>query len=154
MPNPHDEPVTVELSPEHADVLARMAASYGGAAPAGWLRIVVRQECSVDPEIAGTVNVRVVVVRTPDGLVQETYRPPRDLHFVVGDMLRELAAQSPTSTVVLDLVVDADGSHTGTVVQDVPRVLAGERDDTSSKPVHEYLERNRAELEQLAARLG
>ncbi|KQR11774.1 hypothetical protein [Cellulomonas sp. Leaf334] len=137
---------TVDLSPEGRALVSRIARSYGAAAPPGWVRIVARQECSVGAEADGIANVRVVVVATPDGLVQEHYRPPRDLHFETGDMLRELAAESPTQTVVMNLRIDRDGTHHATVTVDVPRVLVGIHDETSSKPVHEYLERNRAEL--------
>lgn len=154
MHNHPGERVTIELSPEHRDVLARMAESYAQGAPEGWLRVVLRNECSVDPAIAGSVDVCTVVIRTAEGLAQQDYDPPTDLYFDTFDMLNELAEQSPTRTVVLHLVVDRDGAWSGRVEQDVPRVLAGIRDDTSSKPVHEYLERNRAELEELAGRLG
>lgn len=151
-PDPPDEPVTLELSPAQHDVLGALARAYAAAAPQGWLRVVVRHECSTDPEIRGRVAVRQVVVLTPQGLVQERCEAPDDMHFEIGDLLDELAEQSPTRTVVLHLVVDRDGTWSGRVEQDVPRVLAGIRDDTSSKPVHEHLERNRAELEELAAR--
>ena len=154
MPNHHDESSTVPLTPEQQQVLAAVAGAYGRAAPEGWLRLVVRNETSVDPEHRGGVAVQQVVRRTPDGLVQEAFHEPDEMFFELADLLDELAAASPTRTVVLHLVVDADGSHTARLEQDVPRVLAGVRDDTSSKPVHEYLERNRAELEELAARLG
>ncbi|GEL98903.1 hypothetical protein [Cellulomonas terrae] len=142
---PDDAP-TLDLTPDQLDLVGRIAQSYAAAAPAGWVRIVARQECSVGEDARGIANVRVVVVETPDGLVQEDYSPPRDLHFQTGDMLRELAAGSPTQTVVLNLVVDRDGTHRAAVTVDVPRVLVGIRDETSSEPVHDYLERNRAEL--------
>ncbi len=143
----------VGLAPEHQQVLERMVRSYPTTAPAGWLRIVVREECSADPQVAGNASVQAVVVRGPDGLAQHEYRPPDDLYFPAGDMLRELAAASPTLTVVLELVVDATGRHAARVVQGEPRLLAGIRDETSSVPVHRYLERHRAELEALAARV-
>lgn len=147
MPNHPDRSGSVELSPEQRDVVERIARSYAGAAPAGWLRIVSRQECSVAEDSAGIANVRVVVVETPDGgLEQQHFRPPRDLHFATGDLLRELAAASPTQVVVLVLVIDRDGSHAVTVTTDEARVLFGTRDDSSSRPVHDYLERHREEL--------
>lgn len=147
MPNPHGEPgATITLSAEQQALVARIAQSHAAAAPQGWLRIVAREECSVGSEADGIGSVRVVVVETPAGLEQQHFRSSRELHFESGDMLRELAAGAPTQTVVLTLVVDRDGSHQATVTVDVPRVLVGIRDETSSKPVHEYLERNRAEL--------
>lgn len=108
----------------------------------------------MEPQLRGRVAVRDVVRATPEGLVQEPYRPPRDLHFQTGTMLDELAAASPTKTVVMHLVVDRDGRWSGRVEQDVPRVLVGVRDESSSTPVHQHLGRHRAELEDLAARLG
>ncbi len=144
----------VPLSAEHRTVVARMVESYAGSAPAGWVRIVLRKECSVAPELAGAAGVQAVVLRRPDGLVQEHFRVPREHHFLIGDMLRELAAASPTRTVVLELVVDATGDHVVRIVQDVPRLLVGVRDETSSVPVHRYLERHRAELEALDQRLA
>ncbi len=153
MPSRPGEPMVVELSAEHEDLLGRIARSYAAAAPSDWLRIVVRQECSMEPQLRGRVAVREVVRAAPEGLVQEPYRPPRDLHFPTGTMLDTLAAASPTKTVVMHLVVDRDGSWSGRVEQDVPRVLAGVRDETSSTPVHQHLERHRQELEEMAARL-
>jgi hypothetical protein len=146
MPNPGEPDTSMELSAEQEAVVARIARSHGAAAPQGWVRVVAREECSVGPEADGIASVRVVVVETPDGLEQQHFRPSRELHFEQSDLLHELAAASPTKTVVLTLVVDRDGTHEATVTVDVPRVLVGIRDETSSKPVHEYLERNRAEL--------
>jgi hypothetical protein len=147
VPNlPHDTARAVTLRPEHAELVAAIAESYARAAPPGWVRIVSREENSVAEETRGSVSVRVVVVETPTGLEQQHFRPPRDLHFPMGDMLDELAAQSPTQVVVFDLVVDRDGSHTCTITQDVPRILVGIRDETSSGPVHDYLEQHRDEL--------
>jgi hypothetical protein len=146
MPNHPGENATVTLDDEQQALVEQIARSYAAAAPAGWLRIVSRQECSVAGDSAGIANVRVVVVETADGLEQQDYRPPRDLHRQTGDLLRGLAAASPTGVIVLLLVVDRDGSHTVTVTQDEARVLVGRRDETSSRPVHDYLERHREEL--------
>ena len=138
--------MTVALSPDQQSLLERIARSHAAAAPASWLRIVCREECSVSPESDGIGSVRVVVVETPDGLEQQTFRPSDELYFETGDLLHELATGSPTQTVVLTLVIDRDGTREATVRVDVPRVLVGIRDETSSTPVHEYLDRNRAEL--------
>ena len=154
MPSHDDETTTVELTPDERLVVERIARGYAAAAPTGWLRIVNRTECSVAPGDAGRATVRVVVVQGPDGLVQETYRPPDDLYFVVGDLLDQLAGRSPSQSVTFLLVVDRVGGFTVTVTQDAPKLLVGIRDESSSRPVHDYLERNRAELEDLARRLG
>lgn len=154
MPNPPAESVELELSPAHREVLERAALAYAGAVPSTWVRIVVRHECSMDPELRGRVAVREVVCATPEGLVQDGFRAPDEMYFEVAGMLDELAAASPTKTVVMHLVVDRDGRWSGRVEQDVPRVLVGVRDESSSTPVHQHLERHRAELEDLAARLG
>jgi hypothetical protein len=150
MPSPHGEPdaasATITLNAEQEALVERIALSHAGAAPQGWLRVVAREECSVGAEADGIGSVRVVVVETPAGLEQQHFRPSRDLHFETGDLLRALAEQSPTQTIVLLLVVDRDGTHQATVTVDVPRVLVGIRDETSSTPILEYLERNRAEL--------
>lgn len=140
---------SVTLTPEQAEVVRRVARSHAEAAPEGWLRIVTREECSVADGTDGIASVRVVVVETPEGLEQQHFRPSRELHFERGDLLRELAAQSPTQAVVLDLLVDRDGSHRFAVTHDVPRVLDGVRDETSSGPVHDYLELHRDELTRL-----
>ncbi|KQR11775.1 hypothetical protein [Cellulomonas sp. Leaf334] len=141
-----DTPTEVALSPEQTALVDRIVRDHAAAAPPGWLRIVSREECSVSAEADGTGTVQVVVVQTPAGLEQQTFRPSRTLFFENDDLLRELAAESPTQTVVLHLVIDRDGTHEARFTVDVPRVLVGVRDETSSKPVHEYLERNRAEL--------
>lgn len=139
----HADPTsTVDLSPDQQSLVERIARSHAAAAPAGWLRIVSREECSVGPGSDGIGSVRVVVVETADGLEQQTFRPSDELYWESGDLLRELAAASPTQTVVLSVVIDRDGRTEATVVVDVPRVLVGIRDETSSKPVHHYLERN------------
>jgi hypothetical protein len=145
---PDDE---IPLSAEQQAALDRVVRSYTAALPAGSLRLVVREECSVDPESAGTAIVRALVVETPDGLEQRDFDAPRDVYFVLGDLLKELAAASPTRVVVFSLVVDRDGSHTVSVTPDEARLLEGVRDETTSRPVHDYLNRNRAELERLAA---
>ncbi|KQR11773.1 hypothetical protein [Cellulomonas sp. Leaf334] len=137
---------TVDLTPDQQSLVERIARSYAAAAPAGWLRVVCREECSVSPESDGTGSVRVVVVETAAGLEQQTFRPSDELYWESGDLLRELAAASPTQTIVLSVVIDRDGRTEAAVVVDVPRVLVGIRDETSSKPIHHYLERNRAEL--------
>ncbi|GEK22913.1 hypothetical protein [Cellulomonas xylanilytica] len=145
--DPRDDGSTaVTLTDEQSALLASIVRSWAAAAPAGWLRVVTREECSVAPESDGIGSVRIVVVETPDGLEQETFRPSDELYFETSDLLRELAAGSPTQTIVLDVVIDRDGRTEATVVVDTPRVLVGIRDETSSKPVHQYLERNRAEL--------
>jgi len=141
----------IEPSAEQQVALDRIVRSYTDALPAGWVRLVVREECSVDPESAGTAIVRALVVETPDGLEQRDFRAPRDVYFVLSDLMNELAAASPTRVVVLSLVIDRDGSRTVSVTPDEARLLEGVRDETSSRPVHDYLERNRAELERLAA---
>lgn len=146
VPDDAAAPTAIAVSAEQAALVERIARSHAAAAPAGWLRIVCREECSVDPEIDGIASVQEVVVETTNGLEQQPFTPSRELHFESGDMLRELADSSPTQTVVMLLVVDRDGTHEATFTSDVPRVLVGIRDETSSKPVHEYLERNRAEL--------
>lgn len=146
---PIGSPAVVALTPAQVDLVGQIARSYARDAPTGWLRIVSRVECSVAQLTAGSVAVRVVVVQTPDGLVQRHFRAPRDLHFEAGDLLRALAAESPTQVVVLSLVIDRDGSHEATLTQDVPRVLDGIRDETSSGAVHDYLELHRDELERL-----
>lgn len=147
---PHDpQHAPVTLTPEQADVVARLARSHAQAAPDGWLRVVTREECSVADGTDGIASVRVVVVATPEGLEQQHFRPSRELHFERGDLLRELAAQSPTQAVVLDLLVDRDGDYRFAVTRDVPRVLDGVRDETSSRAVHDYLELHRDELTRL-----
>ena len=145
-PDDAPAPSAVTLSADQTALVAQIARSHAAAAPAGWLRIVCREECSVDPEVDGIASVQEVVVENADGLEQQPFRPSRELHFESSDMLRELAADSPTKTVVLHLVVDRDGTHQVTLTVDVPRVLVGIRDETSSKPFHQYLERNRDEL--------
>jgi hypothetical protein len=141
-----DAPAEITLTPEQSAVFERVVRSHAAAAPEGWVRIVSREECSVSAEADGTGTVQVVVVETPAGLEQQTFNPSRQLFFENDDLLRDLAAESPTQTVVLYLVIDRDGTHRATFTVDVPRVLVGIRDETSSKPVHEYLERNRDEL--------
>ena len=143
-----DAPTAVDLSREQAAIVARIATGYGAAAPQGWLRIVSRTECTTSNESAGRLAVRVVVVETPNGLEQDYFRPPRDLHFVVADLLDELAAASPTQTIVFDLVLDRD-RYSATVTNQEVDHLDGMRDETTWKPVHQYLQRNREELERL-----
>lgn len=155
MPNPEvDDAPTVELTPEQRAVVERIATGFPSSAPAGWLRIVSRQESTWSGSSADIAMVEIVVVETPDGLVQQDYDAPRDLFFVVSDLLEELASQSPTESITFLLVVDRDGSWSVTVTQDSPKLLVGIRDESSSRPVHDYLERNRTELEELAGRLG
>lgn len=150
MPN-HDEVlVAVTLDGAQTALFERIARSYADAAPQGWVRIVVREECSVEAETEGSAAVSVVIVETLAGLEQLPFRRPRDLYFEASDMLEEIAASSPTKAVVLWLQIDRDLSHEVTVTQDVPRVLVGIRDETSSRPVHDYLEHHRDELTRLA----
>ncbi|WP_456789697.1 hypothetical protein [Cellulomonas sp. P5_C5] len=147
MPNHHDDPSTaVTLSQGQSEVVERIARSFAASAPAGWLRIISREECSVAPGSTGIVSVQEVVIETPNGLEQQPFDPSNDVYFDTVDLLRELAAQSPTQTIVMNVVVDRNGRYEATCLVDVPRVLVGIRDETSSKPVHDYLERNRAEL--------
>ena len=154
MPDPTPPDPTVDLRPDQRDVVGRIVRSHAAAAPQGWVRIVSREECSVSAEADGTGTVQIVVVETPAGLAQQTFHPSRKLFFENDDLLRELAAESPTQTVVLHLVIDRDGTHEARFTVDMPRVLVGIRDETSSKPVHEYLDRNRAELTALLGRPG
>lgn len=148
-PSREDPPVVVALDAEQRLVIEQIARSYAAAAPPGWVRVVAREETSVAPDTAGSVGVRVVIVETADGLEQQTFDAPSDVYFPTHDMLDELAAASPTQVVVLALEVDRDGSYQVAVTQDVPRVLVGIRDETSSKQVHKYLELHRDELTRL-----
>ncbi|GIG20767.1 hypothetical protein Cch01nite_14910 [Cellulomonas chitinilytica] len=145
---PSDE---IELTADQHAVVERIVRSYADAAPAGWLRLVVREECSVDPGSAGSAIVRALVIETPDGLEQQDFRAPRETYFLRSGLLDELAVASPTRVIVFSLVVDRDGSHTVTVTPTDPGLLDGIRDETTSRPVHDYLANNREELERLAA---
>ncbi|WP_028045496.1 hypothetical protein [Cellulomonas sp. URHE0023] len=150
MPSHHgDSSAPVELTAEQAAAAARIASGYAAAAPQGWLRIVSRTEAATSNESAGHVRVQVVVVETADGLVQEYYSAPRELFFVVVDLLDELAAASPTQMITFVLVIDRDG-YSVSVTSNEVRVLDGMRDEATWKPIHQYLERNREELERLA----
>ena len=71
----------------------------------------------------------------------------------MAELMRELAAASTTRCVTALLVLDRDGSISFDVDDGVPAILDGVRDESSSKPLHEYVERNRAELEDLARRI-
>ncbi|WP_019137335.1 hypothetical protein [Cellulomonas massiliensis] len=142
------------MTPEQEAVLAQIVAALPQSAPAGWLRIVSRREGTVAEGPYSGSSVDVVVVQTPAGLEQRDYRDPEDLYWTVLDLMEDLARSSSGGSVVLSLVVDRDGTSRVDLAEEAPKVLEGVRDESSSVPVHEYLERNRAELEELAARLG
>ena len=146
----HEERGTIDLTPAQQAVVADIAAGLAGGAPAGWLRLVSRQECSTAAGSAGVAGAQVVVLATADGLVQDHLGTPSRLYFTIDDLLEELADASPTGGATLELVVDRDGTYEHRVLADAGRALDGDRSEL--RTVYDYLDAHRAELEELAAR--
>ncbi|WP_123371644.1 hypothetical protein [Cellulomonas sp. PhB150] len=136
----------MELTAEQVALVDRIARSYASAVPAGWLRIVVRHECSVAEGPSGIATVQVVIVETSAGLEQRDFDAPDDVYWDESDLLKDLATASPTKAIAFVLVVERSGTHDVTVTQDGAALLAGERDQDPTREVLDHLERHREEL--------
>lgn len=134
--------------------LDQVAKLFTDAAPPEWIRLVAYYEYETDADGDPAKSaIKLAIRHTPDGLTQDYPRTPPAMGWAV-DELHEAAEgtdHAGWSTMVLE--IDRDGSRRISYGHGQAKNLHGVRDDESWDRWHEYLDRNRPELEELAARL-
>ena len=138
------------MTPEQESTLDEIIAVHRRSAPDGWLRIVCRWECELADGLPDRAMAHVVIVAEGGRLTQVQYPQPDGLTFVVGDFHADLARETSTGQLSVDLVIDR-GTHELSLTEEPSKMLHGDWADSSER-VHQYLDRHRDELESLAAR--
>lgn len=138
------------MTPEQERTLDEIIAVYRRSAPAGWLRVVCRWECELaDDGLPDRAMAHVVIVDDGGTLTQAQFPTPDDLTFVLSDFHAELARETSSGRLSADLVIDRD-THDLTLTEEPSKMLHGDWQDSSER-VHQYLDRHREELAELAA---
>lgn len=141
------------MTPEQQQTLDEIIGIYRRAAPPGWLRIVCHWECELDEDDDPVIAMAHVVITDGGGELEQLQFPqPNDAVFLADDFQAELARETDTRALTIDLVIDRDGTHDFTSTEAPSKMLDGDRSEVSRR-VHHYLENNRAELEALSARI-
>jgi hypothetical protein len=138
------------------EALERLVARYRAIAPEGWIRVISWWAYLGD---GGTTDRSVLkhpeiaIVLGPDGLSSEYFRPDSHAGNDIDALNEALVGEPEEGWTLLQLEIDRDG----TVRTDFDTGPARELEDSATDPfwdgVHEYLERNRPALEELAGRL-
>lgn len=139
------------MTPEQQQKLDEIIDIYRRAAPPGWLRIICRWECELDADgDPARAMVHGVVIDNGGQLAQLQFPRPREASFVLTNFHAELARETESGKLSIDLVIDRD-SHDVTLTEEPSKLLQGDRAEASQR-VHHYLENHRDELAKLAAR--
>jgi hypothetical protein len=138
------------VTPEQQSTLDQIIAVYRRTAPAGWLRIVCRWECELEADgLPNRAMAHVVIVDDGGTLGQVQFPAPDDLAFVLPDFHADLARETSSGRLSVDLIIDRD-THDLTLTEEPSKMLHGDWADSDER-VHEYLDRHRDELTALAA---
>ncbi|RIQ28160.1 hypothetical protein [Jiangella rhizosphaerae] len=138
------------MTPEQQQTLDDIIAVYRRSAPAGWLRIVCRWECELESDgLPSSALAHVVIVDDGGTLTQVQFPTPDDLTFVLDDFHAELARETSSGKLTVDLLIDRD-TYDLTVTEEPSKMLHGDWTDSRER-VHQYLDRHRDELTALAS---
>lgn len=141
------------MTPDQQRMLEEIIAVYRQSAPTGWLRTVCRWEGELDDDGDPAIAMAHVLITDGSGeLLQLQFSQPSGAGFMMEDLHGELARETESGKLSIDLIIDRDGTHVITRTEEPSQMLDGEWDDSSQR-VHHYLENNRAELEALSARI-
>jgi hypothetical protein len=142
--------------PPLREQLDRTAAVLIAAAPANWMRIVqwAGRLLDDDGSTAGYTDIAVAVTRHGEQLGQEYVLPPLGQGFDAVALDAACAGQPEEGWTVLRIELDRDGEQRFDFSHEEARPLDDSASDEFWQAVHEYLDRNRTEVEALAERLG
>jgi hypothetical protein len=144
------------MNPAVQQALDDYLADLGASAPTNWIRQVAWQGQLVeaDGSSAGVEKeVTVCVTATDAGLGQEYLFGGADGARAMMELQAALADEPESGWTMLRIEVDRDGERRVEFSHEAARALDDSSEDTFWDDVHQYLERNRPELEALAARL-
>ncbi|TDD67757.1 hypothetical protein E1262_18185 [Jiangella aurantiaca] len=137
------------MTPEQQRTLDEIIAVYRRAAPAGWLRIVCRWECELEDDgEPARAMAHVLIVDDGGTLTQVQFPAPDELTFVLSDFHADLARETSSGQLSVDLLIDHD-THDLTLTEESSKMLHGDWQDSRER-VHQYLDRHRDELAALA----
>jgi hypothetical protein len=137
------------------DELDRAAGFLIDAAPGHWIRIVLLAGRLVEDDgtLAGFTDVTVAVTWDGTELGQRYVAPPPGQRLDAFALDAASAGQPEEGWTVLWMILDRDGGRTFDFSHEEARPLDDSASDEYWDAAHDYLERNRPELEALADRL-
>jgi hypothetical protein len=135
--------------------LDKAVAALTGAAPGHWIRIAMLAGRLLDDDgtTAGFKEVTVAVTYDGDQLGQRYVTPPLGKGFNPLTLDAACAGRPEEGWTILWLVVDRDGERRVDFSHEEARPLDDSATDEYWQAAHQYVERNRAELEPLVDRL-
>ncbi len=145
------------MNPEAQQLVDAFVTKLKQSAPESWVRLVYWGSYLADDD--GSVNrgtykhAEIAIVRDGENLTGEYFRLDPQAGFDLQDLEGPLAGEPEADWTVLRVEADRDGAVRADFSHEAPQSFEGSMDNAFWDGVHEYLERNRPALVELAARL-